>query len=108
VFNPIGGPSDDLCVADPTNLPSRCTPDSLARILAKDVPVSPVLKAPPQEITEPLATEAADSSFTGIEFVPNSFDRGPVQSGAALYVLEGDFGFPRAMRLNLPTRWGTR
>jgi hypothetical protein len=93
VFNPIGGPGDDLCVPDPTNLPSTCTAASLAKILSVDVPIKPVLAAPPQEITSPLATEAADSSFTGIEFVPDSFDRGPVQSGAALYVLEGDFGF---------------
>jgi len=34
-----------------------------------------------------------DSSFTGIDFVPNSFAVGPVQRGAALYTLEGDFGF---------------
>lgn len=96
VFNPIGGPGDDLCVPDPTNLPSTCTAASLTKILSEDVPIKPVLAAPPQEITSPLATEAADSSFTGIEFVPDSFDRGPVQSGAALYVLEGDFGFSAA------------
>jgi hypothetical protein len=93
VYNPIGGPGDDLCVPDPTNLPSTCTPASLQAILMKDVPIAPVLAGPPQEITEPLATEAADSSFTGIEFVPASFARGPVQPGAALYALEGDFGF---------------
>jgi hypothetical protein len=93
VFNPIGGPGDDLCVPDPTNPPSTCTPASLAQILAKDVPIQPVLARPPQEITEPLATEAADSSFTGIDFVPNSFVRAPVLPGAALYTLEGDFGF---------------
>ena len=39
-------------------------------ILAQDVPIKPVLASPPQEITSPLATEAADSSFTGIDFVP--------------------------------------
>ena len=52
-----------------------------------------MLDHPPQPITSPLATEAADSSFTGIDFVPNSFAVGPVQRGAALYALEGDFGF---------------
>jgi hypothetical protein len=93
VFNPIGGPGDDLCVPDATNLPSTCTPASLAQILSEDVPIQPVLAQPPQEITNPLAIEAADSSFTGIDFVPSSFVRGPVQPGAALYVLEGDFGF---------------
>ena len=93
VFNPVGGPGDDLCVPDPTNPPSFCTAASLARILAEDVPVRDVLAFPPQPITSPLAIEAADASFTGIAFVPNSFVRGPVQRGAALYSLEGDFGF---------------
>ena len=93
VFNPVGGPGDDLCVPDPTNPPSFCTAASLARILDEDVPVRDVLAFPPQPITSPLAIEAADASFTGIAFVPNSFVRGPVQRGAALYSLEGDFGF---------------
>jgi hypothetical protein len=96
VFNPVGGPGDDLCVPDPTNPPSMCTPASLAKILSEDVPIRDVLAFPPQPITSPLAIEAADSSFTGIDFVPNSFARGPVQRGAALYALEGDFGFSRA------------
>ena len=43
-----------------------------------------------------MAIEAADSSFTAIDFAPNSFGRGPVQLGAALYTLEGDFGFSAA------------
>lgn len=55
-----------------------------------------VLAAPPQQITWPLGIEAADSSLTGIDFVPDSFVRGPVQHGAALYALEGDFGFSAA------------
>ena len=95
-FNPVGGPGDDLCVPDPTNPPSMCTPASLAMILSKDVPIRDVLKFPPQQITSPLALEAADSSFTGIDFVPNSFVSGPVGRGAALYSLEGDFGFSKA------------
>ena len=96
VFNPVGGPADDLCVFDPTNPPSKCTPASLAQILTEDVPIRDVLAFPPQPITSPLAIEAADSSFTAFEFVPNSFARGPLRSGAALYVLEGDFGFSKA------------
>jgi hypothetical protein len=96
VFNPVGGPGDDLCVPDPTNLPSMCTPASLATILKEDVPIRNVLAFPPQPITSPLAIEAADSSFTGIDFVPNSFAQGPVERGAALYSLEGDFGFSAA------------
>ena len=102
VFNPIGGPGDDLCVPA-NNPPSGCTPASLQRIVGnplasppipgEQVPIRNVLAFPPQPITAPLATEAADSSFTGIDFVPNSFAVGPVQRGAALYSLEGDFGF---------------
>jgi hypothetical protein len=96
VFNPVGGPGDDLCVPDPLNPPSMCTPASLAQILKEDVPIRDVLAFPPQQITSPLAIEAADSSFTGIDFVPDSFVTDPVQSGAALYALEGDFGFSAA------------
>ena len=92
VFNPIGGPGDDLCVPDPTTQ-SKCTAASLAQILEEDVPIRNVLANPPQEITSPLATEAANSSFTAVEFVPASFARGPVAAGAVLYALEGDFGF---------------
>ena len=75
VYNPIGGPADDVPVSP------------------ADVPIRDVLAFPPQPITSPLALEAADSSFTGIDFVPNSFAVGPVNRGAALYSLEGDFGF---------------
>ena len=96
MFNPVGGPGDDLCVPDPANPPSMCTPASLANILSKDVPIRDVLAFPPQPITSPLAIEAADSSFTGIDFVVDSFAQGPVQRGAALYALEGDIGFSRA------------
>jgi hypothetical protein len=93
VFNPVGGRADDLCVFDPTNPPSLCTPASLANILQFDVPIADVLAFPPQQITSPLAIEAADSSFTGIDFVPDAFVTDPVRPGAALYTLEGDFGF---------------
>jgi hypothetical protein len=93
VFNPVGGASDDLCVFDATNPPSFCTPASLAQILAEDVPIADVLAFPPAPIVAPIALEAADSSFTGIDFVPKSFVTGPVLPGAALYALEGDFGF---------------
>jgi len=93
VFNPVGGPGDDLCVPDPGNPPSLCTKASLDLILSENVPVRSVLARPPQQITSPLAIEAADSSFTGIDFVPNSFAAGPVERGAAVYTLEGDFGF---------------
>jgi hypothetical protein len=83
-------------VFDASNPPSNCTPASLAQILTEDVPIRDVLAFPPQPITAPLAIEAAHSSFTAIDFVPKSFARGPVQEGAALYSLEGDFGFSAA------------
>jgi hypothetical protein len=88
VFNPIGGPSDDLCPA-PFNQ-AACV---AALTAAGDIPIRDVLAGPPQQITGPLANEGADSSFTGIDFVPDVFVGGPVQPGAALYSLEGDFGF---------------
>src|SRR5258708_21754608 len=93
VFDPVGGASDDLCVFDPSNPPSFCTPASLAEILTLDVPIRDVLASPPAPIVAPLAIEAADSSFTGIDFVPKSFVKGPVLPVAALYSLEADFGF---------------
>jgi hypothetical protein len=93
VFNPVGGASDDLCVFDAGNPPSFCTPASLANILKFDVPIANVLAFPPAPIVAPLAIEAADSSFTGIDFAPREFVGGPVLPGAALYSLEGDFGF---------------
>jgi hypothetical protein len=80
VFNPVCGPGDDL---------------PCALVLKEDVPIKDVLASPPQSITSPLAIEAADSSFTGIDFVPNSFAVTPVHRGAALYTLEGDFGFSK-------------
>ena len=92
VFNPVGGPSDDLCVFDAAG-PHKCTAASLAAILTEDVPIRDVLAHPPQPVTAPLAIEAADSSFTGIDFVPDAFVGGPLVPGAALYALEGDFGF---------------
>jgi hypothetical protein len=92
MFNPVGGPGDDLCTSPPNTPFPACIPT----VLAKDVPIADVLDHPPQQITSPLAIEAADSSFTGIDFVPKSFVRDPVEDGAALYTLEGDFGFSKA------------
>ena len=88
VFNPVGGTNDDVC--PPPFDQATC----LANLQnAGDIPIADVLAFPPQQITAPLALEAADSSFTGIDFVPDAFVTGPVQPGAALYSLEGDFGF---------------
>ena len=89
VFNPIGGPSDALCVFDPTNPPSFCTPTSLANILKFDVPIADVLAFPPAPIVAPIALEAADSSFTGIDFAPKAFIGGPVLPGAVSKAISG-------------------
>jgi hypothetical protein len=96
-YYPVGGPADDLCVGA-NNPPSNCTPASLAQILAEDVPMRDVLDhsataATPKVITSPIAIETPDSSFTGIDFVPNAWTSNSVQRGAAAYILEGDFGF---------------
>ena len=88
VFNPIGGSSDDVC---PPPFDQATCLTNLQK--AGAIPIADVLAFPPQQITAPLAIEAADSSFTGIDFVPDAFVTGPVQPGAALYSLEGDFGF---------------
>ena len=73
VFNPVGGPADDV----------PPSPD--------DIPIRDVLAFPPQPITSPLAIEAADSSFTGIDFVPNSFAVGPVQARSGTLFAGGRF-----------------
>src|SRR5205085_695543 len=60
VYNPVGGPQDDLCQPPNPGFPA-CIPT----VLANDVPIRDVLAGPPQQITGPLALEGADSSFTG-------------------------------------------
>jgi glucose/arabinose dehydrogenase len=89
VFNPIGGPGDDLCASPPNPSFPACIP----LVLANDVPVKPVLAFPPQPITAPVALEPADVAAVGLDFVPDSFVTGPVRRGAALISREGDFGF---------------
>ena len=88
VYNPEGGANDDVCPS-PFDV-ATC----LANLVkANAIPIQDVLAGPPQQITGPLALEAADSSFTGIDFVPDAFVRDPVRPDAVLYSLEGDFGF---------------
>jgi glucose/arabinose dehydrogenase len=89
VFNPVGGPGDDLCSGPPNASFPACIPI----VLANDRPVKPVLAQPPQPITAPLALEPADVAVVGVDFVPDSFAQGIVQKGAALIAREGDFGF---------------
>jgi hypothetical protein len=91
VFNPVGGPGDDLCSA-----PNPPFPACIPLVLANDVPVKPALAFPPQPITAPLALEPADVAAVGLDFVPHSFVTGPVKRGAALISREGDFGFSKA------------
>ena len=89
VFNPVGGPERSMC-AHRRSHQATCLAEPSE---GGDIPIGDVLAFPPQQITAPLALEAADSSFTGIDFVPEIFVDGPVEPGAALYSLEGDFGF---------------
>ena len=79
VFNPKGGPGDDLQPA--------------ARVILEDTPVRHVLAFFPQPPIGPLATEPADVAAVGPDFAPDSFARGVVKKGAALVAREGDFGF---------------
>ena len=80
VFDPVGGPGDDL----PT-----------ARVLTEDRPVRHVLDHFPQPATAPLAIEPADVAVVGPDFAPNSFTSSLVKRGAALVAREGDFGFSK-------------
>jgi glucose/arabinose dehydrogenase len=90
VFNPTGGPGDDLC--SPPNPPfPACVP----AVQMNDVPVKHVLAFPPQSITAPLALEPADVAAVGHDFAPDSFVFGVVRRGASLVSREGDFGFSK-------------
>src|SRR5215469_9776931 len=60
VFNPIGGVADDLCGFVPFDQ-AKC----LANLVAGGaIPIRDVLAGPPQQITGPIGTDGADSSFT--------------------------------------------
>jgi glucose/arabinose dehydrogenase len=83
VFNPIGGPGDDLW------------PD-VARIRAENSPVRPVFAFPPRPPVAPLALEPADVAAVGLDFAPSSFLHGVVKKHAVLLSREGDFGFSPA------------
>jgi glucose/arabinose dehydrogenase len=101
VYNPEGGRNDDVCPAPFDQ--ATC----LANLVkANAIPIQDVLAFPPQQITGPLALDAADSSFTGVDFVPDAFVRDPVRPGAVLYSLEGDFGFSAPNSTNPDTEIG--
>jgi len=90
VFNPVGGPGDDLC-----SPPNPSFPACIPLVLQVDVPVKTVLARPPQQITAPLALEPSDVAVVGVDFVPSSFVTSPIQRGGALVSREGDFGFSK-------------
>src|SRR5215470_10614191 len=79
VYNPVGGPSDDLCPA-PFNQ-AACV---AALTAGGAIPIRDVLAGPPQQITAPLANEGAAASFTASGFAPHGVVRDPVRPGAAL------------------------
>ena len=94
MFNPVGGPGDDLCQAPNPPFPA-CIPLVTAHTPAGDVPVQPILARPPQPITAPLALEPVDVAAVGHDFAPHSFVFGVVRKGASLVSREGDFGFSK-------------
>jgi hypothetical protein len=79
VYDPEGGSNDDVCPAPFDQ--ATCVANLVA---AGAIPIRDVLAGPPQQITGPLAIEAADASFTGIDFVPDAFVSGPVQPGKSV------------------------
>ena len=87
VFDPVGGPADDL-----TRTASNGQMD-FSQVLEQDRPVKHVLAFPPQPVVGPLAVEPADVAVVMPDFAPDSFVHGIVQKGAALAAREGDFGF---------------
>jgi glucose/arabinose dehydrogenase len=80
VFNPVGGPGDDLF-------------PNIDAIKKQDIPVRHVLAFPPQTPIAPLALQPADSAAVGLDFAPASFVHGVVKQNAVLMGREGDFGF---------------
>jgi glucose/arabinose dehydrogenase len=97
VFNPTGGPADDLCGPDSAHPGNATTfPACKAVVVAEDAPVRPVFDHFPQPPVAPIALEPADVAVVGPDFAPNSFVHGVVHKGAALIAREGDLGFSLA------------
>ena len=94
IFNPKGGPADDLCGADAAHPGSATTfPACKPVVVALDAPVRPVLDHFPQPPVAPIALEPADVAIVGPDFAPDSFVHGVVGKGAVLAAREGDLGF---------------
>jgi glucose/arabinose dehydrogenase len=85
IFNPQGGPADDLCPAFPVCDPRLKMPPQ--------TPVGNILAFPPQPPVAPLALEPADIAAVGLDFAPKAFLGGVVKKHAVLLSREGDFGF---------------
>lgn len=85
IFNPKGGPADDLCPKFPVCDPKLGQPPQ--------TPVGNILAFPPQPIAAPLAIEPADVAAVGLDFAPKAFLGGVVKKHAVLLSREGDFGF---------------
>lgn len=85
IFNPKGGPADDLCPAFPA-----CDP---RLFMPPQTPVGNILAFPPRPIVAPLALEPADVAAVGLDFAPKAFLGGVVKKHAVLLSREGDFGF---------------
>jgi hypothetical protein len=94
IFDPQGGPADDLC-GPVKDHPGTATtfPECKPVVQKLDSPVKHVLAFPPQPPVAPLAIEPTDVAVVGPDFAPDSFVAGPVKRGAALVAREGDFGF---------------
>jgi hypothetical protein len=97
IFDPTGGPADDLCSPDSAHPGNATTfPACKAVVVAEDAPVRPVFDHFPQPPVAPIALEPADVAVVGPDFAPNSFVHGVVHKGAALIAREGDLGFSLA------------
>jgi len=93
VFNPQGGPADDLCQTQGGgSFPpaSACNPKLFQ---PPQTPVGNILAFPPQPPVAPLALEPGDVAAVGLDFVPKAFVGGVVKKHAVLLSREGDFGF---------------
>lgn len=80
LFNPIGGPGDDLGTDPAVNV-------NIGN------PVRHVLAFPPQPPVAPIAILPANVAAVGLDFAPKSFTGNVAKRGAALIAREGDFGF---------------
>lgn len=88
LYNPKGGPADDLCQMVMGVL--VCKPQLF---MSPQTPVGNVLAFPPQPPVAPLALEPADVAAVGLDFAPTEFVGGVVKKHAVLLSREGDFGF---------------